>query len=236
MIEEAWLSSTDTAWMLFRAEVESSFRKLALFQLECSRQLCERFPAEWTIHELLREAYLVVDDPTIGPLASIALLAHEYAEATATRLNRLVEQSRGKMRRSVQEASREGVAANLLHMAVSAEGWWRQVTEIDDPLLAAQYAALEGQREAVCRENLHLLRCIVGNPFRPVTIHDSWRSEAVVALAAAIYTERAFDRLPILADALQEAECDHPDVLEHCRRAGPHTRGCWVVDSVLGKS
>jgi hypothetical protein len=80
------------------------------------------------------------------------------------------------------------------------------------------------------------LRCILGNPFRPVTFLNSWRSETAVALASAIYAERAFDRLPILADALQEAGCDHADVLEHCRHSGPHARGCWVVDGVLGKS
>lgn len=83
---------------------------------------------------------------------------------------------------------------------------------------------------------IEFLRCILGNPFRPITFDDSWRSETAVALASAIYDERAFDRLPILADALQEAGCDHPDVLEHCRGMGPHARGCWVVDGVLGKS
>jgi hypothetical protein len=82
-----------------------------------------------------------------------------------------------------------------------------------------------------------LLRCIVGNPFAPPpTFRKKWRTETVTALAAGIYGERAFDRLPILADALEEAGCDHPDVLTHCRGPGPHARGCWVVDLVLNKS
>jgi hypothetical protein len=80
-----------------------------------------------------------------------------------------------------------------------------------------------------------LLRDIFGNPFRPVVFSPAWRSETVVALASAVYAERAFDRMPILADALEEAGCDHPDVLSHCRGPGPHVRGCWVVDAVLGK-
>jgi hypothetical protein len=80
-----------------------------------------------------------------------------------------------------------------------------------------------------------LVRCIFGNPFRPVVFAPSWRSETAVALAAGIYEERAFDRLPILADALEEAGCDHPDVLNHLRGPGPHARGCGVVDGVLGK-
>jgi hypothetical protein len=81
-----------------------------------------------------------------------------------------------------------------------------------------------------------LLRCIVGNPFRPVSIDPSWLTSTVVALVHGIYDDRAFDRLPILADALEDAGCDHPDILGHCRGVGPHARGCWVVDLVLGKS
>ena len=57
----------------------------------------------------------------------------------------------------------------------------------------------------------------------------------VVALARGIYDEKAFDRMPILADALQDAGCDNDDVLSHCRGGGPHVRGCWVVDLLLGK-
>jgi hypothetical protein len=80
-----------------------------------------------------------------------------------------------------------------------------------------------------------ILRDIFGNPFRPVAADPSWLTSTVVALAHAIYAERAFDRMPVLADALEESGCDHPDVLAHCRCDGPHVRGCWVVDSVLGK-
>jgi hypothetical protein len=54
-------------------------------------------------------------------------------------------------------------------------------------------------------------------------------------LAQAIYEERAFDRLPILADALEESGCYNADLLAHCRSDGPHVRGCWAVDLVLGK-
>ena len=82
-----------------------------------------------------------------------------------------------------------------------------------------------------------LARCIFGNPFRPVTADPSWLNSTVVALARGIYDERAFDRMPILADALQDAGCDNEDVLNHCRDPhGVHARGCWVVDLVLGKS
>jgi hypothetical protein len=67
-------------------------------------------------------------------------------------------------------------------------------------------------------------------------VDPTWLTSTVVSLAEGIYAERAFDRLPILADALQDAGCDSADVLDHCRGTGPHARGCWVVDLVLGKS
>jgi hypothetical protein len=51
----------------------------------------------------------------------------------------------------------------------------------------------------------------------------------------AIYDERAFDRLPILADALEEAGCTNPEMLDHCRQPGAHARGCWVVDALPGR-
>jgi hypothetical protein len=58
----------------------------------------------------------------------------------------------------------------------------------------------------------------------------------VLGVARAIYDERAFERMPILADALEDTGCDNADILEHCRQPGEHVRGCWVVDFILGKS
>ena len=81
----------------------------------------------------------------------------------------------------------------------------------------------------------NLLRDIFSNPFRPITADPAWLTPTVQSIAAAIYQDRAFDRLLILADALEEAGCTDADVLLHCRRPGEHVRGCWVVDWVLGK-
>jgi hypothetical protein len=81
-----------------------------------------------------------------------------------------------------------------------------------------------------------LLRDIVGNPFRPVTVDPAWLTPTVVARAEGIYGDRTFDRIPILADALADAGCDNTDVLAHCHIDGEHVRGCWAVDLVLGKT
>lgn len=122
----------------------------------------------------------------------------------------------------------------------------------------------------------NLLRDIFGNPFRPVRVcltpqecyyanrceneRDcpieslecwmAWNDGTVRRLAQSIYSERQFENLPILADALEEAGCCNQDILAHCRgdflnaagervvganRHLPHVRGCWVIDLLLGK-
>ncbi len=81
-----------------------------------------------------------------------------------------------------------------------------------------------------------LLRDIFGDPYRPVTIDPRWLTSTVVDLATAIYDERAFARMPVLADALMDAGCNNEELIAHCRSADPHVRGCWVVDLLLGKN
>jgi hypothetical protein len=43
-------------------------------------------------------------------------------------------------------------------------------------------------------------------------------------------------RLAILADALEETGCADEELLGHLRGPGPHVRGCWPIDLLLGKS
>jgi hypothetical protein len=98
--------------------------------------------------------------------------------------------------------------------------------------------ALSGARPSGPRK-CRLLRDIFGNPFRLAVAAPSWLNSGVVALAAEIYEQAAFDRLPSLADALLDAGCTNEAVLSHCRlthRREPveHVRGCWVVDLVQG--
>jgi hypothetical protein len=84
-------------------------------------------------------------------------------------------------------------------------------------------------------QHLLLLRDIFGNPYRPATIDPAWRTPDVISLTRAIEEDRAFNRMPILGDALEEAGCDNIDILRHCRLETGHVRGCWVVDALLGK-
>jgi hypothetical protein len=90
------------------------------------------------------------------------------------------------------------------------------------------------------------MRCIIANPFHPITISPSvltWNDGLVARLAQAAYEERHLPagtldngRLAVLADALDEAGCTDADFLGHLRGPGPHVRGCWPLDLCLGKS
>jgi hypothetical protein len=95
-------------------------------------------------------------------------------------------------------------------------------------------------------EQAALLRDVVGNPFVPAEAPSqawlAWNRRAVTRLARAAYRERLLpsgcldsERLGILADALEDAGCDRADLVEHLRSPGPHVRGCWAVDFVLGQ-
>ena len=103
------------------------------------------------------------------------------------------------------------------------------------PFVVARLASALSTGNAAATPNLaDLARDVFGNPFRPATLDPSWRTEAVIALARGMYESRDYGPMQVLADALQDAGCDHPDVLAHCRGEGEHVRGCWVVDLVLG--
>jgi hypothetical protein len=77
-----------------------------------------------------------------------------------------------------------------------------------------------------------VLRAMVG-PGLPWS--DDWRTDTVVALARGMYDDRAWDRFPILSDALQDAGCSAPGVIGYCRGDGPFCRGCWLLDTILAK-
>jgi hypothetical protein len=107
------------------------------------------------------------------------------------------------------------------------------------PNAAAYDPDFSARRAVEERVQADLLRCLFGPLlFRTVPLAESWltwNNGTIPKLAQAVYEGRAFERLPILADALEEAGCDNADILSHCRNPGPHTRGCWPLDLLLAK-
>ena len=89
---------------------------------------------------------------------------------------------------------------------------------------------------------ISLLREILGNPFRTVTVDPAWLTPTVRSLAEAAYDERRLPsgeldlaRLAVLSDALEEGGCTSGNILSHLRSPDPHVRGCWALDLVMGK-
>jgi hypothetical protein len=124
---------------------------------------------------------------------------------------------------------------NIVHFLLGIEGGIGMPAIFRD--LQGITTGAEGTMVAVSPIVL-LVRDIFGNPFRPVSVDPAWlrwNDGTAVAIARRVYDERRFEDLPILADALEEAGCTSGDILEHCRGPGPHVRGCWVVDLLLGK-
>jgi hypothetical protein len=124
------------------------------------------------------------------------------------------------------------VVAQRLGFPNPPRGNWRPIDPRHPDRWLVRRIARLGPPERMSR----LLREVFGNPFRPVAVVAAWLTSDVLALARDIYDERSFDHMPILADALQDAGCDNDEVLSHCRSEGPHVRGCWVVDLLLGKT
>ena len=173
------------------------------------RWLAVEWHIEWA-NDCIRD--LRNDDP----LAAAVMAAMSYAEYLPCPTDRPADFSRTHRERSEKAKADENTRTS------------------DHALRRA--GELKAHRERTHWDFCEQFRCVAGNPFRPVAFDPAWRTETVVALATAIYAERAFDRMPILADALEEAGCDHVDILTHCRGPGPHVCGCWVVDAVLGNS
>ena len=109
--------------------------------------------------------------------------------------------------------------------------------------LTAMYAHLlykeyedDSAAEQLLRAQSGLIHCVFGDPFRPVTLGLTWTTPALVQLTQGIYDDRRFEDLPILADALEEAGCQEQSILDHLRSPGPHVRGCWPLDLILGRA
>jgi hypothetical protein len=206
MTEAEWLAASDPTPMVELIWGKGSNRKLRLFSIACFRSVWNALtPGE---RETVRMAERVADGEV------------SYGELRLTTVKRRVLRS---LTGVTFDPLDSGQRNKWLVQATPAECISRQPIE-DREVLGNPH-----------HRYTHLLRDIFGKPFCPITPNPSWLTSTVVAIAEGIYADRAFDRLPILADALQDAGCDNADVLNHGRGGGVHVRGCWVVDLVLGK-
>jgi hypothetical protein len=123
-------------------------------------------------------------------------------------------------------------------VTVDAAGVWvtdcdsMNGTWLDEVRLPPGQATLWSPCEAL-RVGTFQLRLVPARTIDPVWLR--WNDRTVLRLTAAIYEGHRFGDLPLLHDALLDAGCDNEDILDHCRHPGPHVRGCWVLDLLLGK-
>jgi hypothetical protein len=218
MNQNEWLASTDPRPMLEFLRGKASDRKLRLFACACCRA--------------------VRATQGLVPGAAVAV-AERYADGLAGEKD-LASERRGTP--FPDDYSEWVLALSAYDGAWQPVDWLagsRDLMRIDpDALRHFPLPLDELVRLAVLQ-----LRDILGDPSRPVTTSPAWRTAQVVALAQAAYDQREAPagtldpaRLAVLADALEDAGCDQADILDHLRGPGPHVRGCWAVDLVLGKS
>ena len=229
MTEEEWLTAGEPWGMIDFARGAESKRKLRLFTCACCRQALNPF-APRLVERALSAAEAYAD--------------REITVETLDRVSDLVGAAIGPAR-AADVRDRTGYLSHLLD-AVAAACWASdEMDGASDAALATARAAADipwpatGARPPEFADELanqtELLRDIFGNPFRSVEFRLEWFTSDVLLLARGVYADRAFDRMPILADALQDAGCDDDDILTHCREPREHARGCWVVDLLLGK-
>jgi hypothetical protein len=243
MTEAEWLTGTDPHLLLECLHGEVSDRKLRLFAAACCRriwplltlgrsrravQTSERHADGLAADAELKAAYRPaawLEDTVVPPWA--VQVAAEAAAANAT----YPDAADGAVRATLWALdAAAGAAADAVADPPGSEDAARE----GDRWFRIFQAVRVAEKEAQCR----LLRCLVGNPFHPVSASAAWRAwrgGTVVRLAGQMYEARRFADLPVLADALEEAGCADAELLAHCRSGEEHARGCWALDLVLGK-
>jgi hypothetical protein len=253
MTEAEWLACTELGPLLEYLREKASDRKLRLFACACFRRIWHLL-----LDERSRKAVEVVERFAEGLATEEELAAaRSAANAAADEAGDIVSEADAVYGEdpstadaySAAEAARSAADAPCFvveHDISTANAASSAACAIGCDAEAAAYTAADpaaevAEQTARAAETLaqaNLLRDLVGNPFQPQRLEPtwlSWNAGTIPKMVQAIYDDRSFDRLPILADALEDAGCDNADILAHCRRPGEHVRGCWVVDLLLGK-
>jgi hypothetical protein len=217
MTEEEWLSSTNLYEMERHILASASERKRRLFVCACCRQVLP----------LLNDPRSLVVVETAERFAD-----GQASEAEVRAAYIPIHPGRG----AVAAVWASEMLANIATPGARPLQNRGDVTE--HAARALRDAAGEWNWDGAHRRQAALLKDLFGNPFRPVVIEPGWLTwdrGTVAKMARAIYEEYRFHDLPILGDALEEAGCHDPRILDHCRRPGEHARGCWLIDCLLGK-
>jgi hypothetical protein len=235
MTEAEWRACDDPEEMLSQLGRGASPRKYRMFAAACCRRLSDvwKVPADSAQRRAIEIAELHADglvpyEEKRAVLDSLGTPGRSDAAGDAYRY--LVKGGCVSVAKGTSRSVRQ-IGNDLLWVQRGRTGPRRPNRDRETSAVARRAASdFEGSQQA------SLLRDIFGpTSFRPITIDETWRTPDVLALARGIYDERAFDLMPILGDALEDAGCSDADLLAHCRSTAEHVRGCWAVDALLGK-
>jgi hypothetical protein len=249
MTEAEWLACADPKTMLMFLRGKVSDRKLRLFEVACCRRIWD------FIREPQSEAVVEITERSAdAPVNVQEVLSLDY--------DRITDDCGGPdnpERMAFMVAGHVGYSfIGLIHgsphrtddwqdaLLIAEKSAYTMALSLDRPGDAENLPVFQGRMDTEQAVQCDLLRDIFGNPFRsspplpPAVL--AWNNGTVRRLAQAIYDDRKMPqgtldtaRLAILADALLDAGCDDEALNQHCRQPGPHVRGCWAIDLILGK-
>jgi hypothetical protein len=235
LTEDEWLSCSDPVQMLEQLEKVASDRKLRLFACACCRSVCDSLTQRG-------EKLIEVAERYADGLASPGEIVEAQTTASWDSRDGVVWEAAGWLAsRSAKGAS--VAAAQLLAESARLSAWEERSGQERAQMGSEVIAAIAAERATRVREEEDRKQCallydIFGNPFRTISIDPDWllwNDGTVRKVAQGIYDDRAFPRMPLLADSLEKAGCNNRDILNHCRKSVGHVLGCWVLDLLLGK-
>jgi hypothetical protein len=229
MTEQEWLACTNPGLMLWWQAGKVSDRKLRLFSAAWCHRVSKRLTDARSC-KAVDVAELYADGQASSEALRVACQEAQLAEATELSRWQTALSEKNQQARHISDQNRIIEQTKLEYQAACCARW-----SAEEEAQRAAYV-IAGMKDKA--NKALLLHDLFGNPFRTISINPVcfiWNDATLSKIAQAIYDERAFERMPILADALEDAGCDNADILNHCRQPGVHVRGCWVVDLLLGK-
>jgi hypothetical protein len=237
--EGEWLITADAMPML-KSLLDGgrvSHRKLRLWAVACCRRVW-RHIAEERNRRVLALAERYADDETAAAELQAALRAvHASGDLPAA-----PGETEKEILAAIAAAGTRGSAALATVTAATNDVLAAEAAITATAILAARKGGPQ-VGDAARAAHAALLRDIFGPlPIRQLAIDRSCLTPDTLALAQAAYDDRLLPsghldagRLALLADGLEEEGCSDAGLLGHLRGPGPHVRGCFALDLLLGK-
>ena len=228
MDEPTW-NRCDRLYELFAfAQDELSERKRRLFAVACCRRGLPLMPKD--SREALeiagRYALGLESEEMLEKADMLAFLAHLDARDRSVVVDSDNELPWSRSTELITQAVSLATSTGLYASFDAADHARRAIAE------GAGWESEQEEEVVQCR----LLREVAGPTlFRSTRIDPLWlvaNDRAVQRLAEEIEAG-AMECYPILGDALEDAGCNDPAVLTHCRDCAEHVCGCWLVDLLL---